>query len=502
MPRPNCPAAFAAELALAAPDAPWHTTRWPVTELGDALVQAIDAVAVIATDVATLGRTEIGELSEGVGGGSSAMPQKQNPAASVLIRSAALRAPQLGATLHLAAAFAVDERPDGAWHAEWPTLRELLRLALGATGTAARLVAGLQVDADAVARNLAATRGLIVAERLSLAVGPVIGKERVSQIVVGRRPGRGPRRPAACPARVGGCRHRRPARPGRLYRFGRRPHRPSHLGGAVMTVPTIALTAPVGPDAAPLLVLGPSLGTSTILWENALPILAARYRVVAWDLPGHGSSPATTDPFTVADLADAVAAASRDLGVEKILYAGVSLGGATGLELGLRHPDLVSALAIVASGASLGTPESWHERAATVRSQSTSVLIIPSAQRWFGPNSVAREPELSGRLLHALRDADAESYALCCEALAAYDVSDRLGELGMPVVALWGEHDAVAPEPKALEIAGGVVDGRAEMIADVAHLPPAEAPAATAAALLEFFTGADAADVAKEHAHG
>ena len=177
------PAAFAAELALAVPDAPWHTTRWPVTELGDALVQAIDAVGVIATDVATLGRTEIGELSEGVGGGSSAMPQKQNPAASVLIRSAALRAPQLGATLHLAAAFAVDERPDGAWHAEWPALRELLRLALGATGTAARLVAGLQVDADAVARNLAQTDGLIVAERLSLALGPVLGKARVTAIV-------------------------------------------------------------------------------------------------------------------------------------------------------------------------------------------------------------------------------------------------------------------------------------------------------------------------------
>lgn len=177
------PGAFAAQLALAAPESPWHTTRWPVTELGDALVQAIDAVGVIATDVATLGRTEIGELSEGVGGGSSAMPQKQNPAASVLVRSAALRAPQLGATLHLAAAFAVDERPDGAWHAEWPTLRELLRLALSATGTAARLVGGLQVDAAAVARNLAATRGLIVAERLSLALGPVLGKARVAAIV-------------------------------------------------------------------------------------------------------------------------------------------------------------------------------------------------------------------------------------------------------------------------------------------------------------------------------
>ncbi|BDV31774.1 lyase family protein [Microbacterium terricola] len=161
------PAAFAAELGLRTPEAPWHVTRWPVTELGDALVQAIDAVGKLAADVATLSRTEIGEVAEGSSGGSSAMPQKQNPARSVLLRSAALRAPQLGATLHLAAAFAVDERPDGAWHAEWPTLRELLRLALGAAANADELAKGLVVDDEAVTRNLGLTRGLIVAERLS-----------------------------------------------------------------------------------------------------------------------------------------------------------------------------------------------------------------------------------------------------------------------------------------------------------------------------------------------
>ena len=165
------------------PDAPWHTTRWPVTELGDALVQAVDALGVIAGDVATLSRTEIGELAEGSGGGSSAMPQKRNPARSVLIRSAALRAPQLGATLHTAAALAVDERPDGAWHAEWPTLRELLRVARGAAGNAEQLLAGLTIDADAVARNLALSGGLIVAERLSLELTPVLGAERVAELI-------------------------------------------------------------------------------------------------------------------------------------------------------------------------------------------------------------------------------------------------------------------------------------------------------------------------------
>lgn len=177
------PALFALELGLDVPDAPWHTTRWPVTELGDVLLQIIDAVGVIATDVATLSRTEIAEVSEGAPGGSSAMPQKRNPTRSVLIRSAALRSPHLAASLHMSAAFAGDERPDGAWHAEWPTLRELMRLALGATANARQVIDSLRVDDEAVERNLAATRGLIIAERLSITLGPLLGADAVAAIV-------------------------------------------------------------------------------------------------------------------------------------------------------------------------------------------------------------------------------------------------------------------------------------------------------------------------------
>jgi len=254
-----------------------------------------------------------------------------------------------------------------------------------------------------------------------------------------------------------------------------------------MTVPEITLTAPDGPAGAPLLVLGPSLGTSTILWETTAPLLRGTYRVAAWDLPGHGASPAPTDAFTVADIADGVADAVRGLGEERILYAGVSLGGATGLELALRHPELVASAAIVASGAQLGDPQAWHDRAAQVRAQSTSSLVTASAQRWFAPGSIEREPELSGRLLHALQDTDDEGYARCCEALAGYDVRGRLGEIALPVRAIWGRFDQVAPEPKAAEIAGGVRRGSIAVVEDAAHLPPAEQPAATAAALLDFF---------------
>lgn len=255
-----------------------------------------------------------------------------------------------------------------------------------------------------------------------------------------------------------------------------------------MSVPNIRFTEPVGPAGAPLVVLGPSLGTSTVLWETVTPLLTPRFRVTAWDLPGHGASPAATDEFTVADLADAVADGASALGATRILYAGVSLGGATGLELVIRHPDLIEAAAIIASGAQLGNPAAWHERAATVRAQSTSVLVSASAGRWFAPGSVEREPVIAGRLLHALQDADDESYARCCEALAAYDVRDQLRGVTVPVLALWGEHDQVAPEQKADEIASGVHHGQARRLAGVAHLPPAEDPTATAAALIDFFS--------------
>ncbi|GAA1960336.1 alpha/beta fold hydrolase [Microbacterium deminutum] len=255
-----------------------------------------------------------------------------------------------------------------------------------------------------------------------------------------------------------------------------------------MTVPSLAFTEPVGPDTAPLLVLGPSLGTSTILWENVIPALARSYRVIAWDLPGHGASAPARDPFTVGEIADAVADAMGS-GPDRSFYAGVSLGGAVGLELLLRHPALVDGAAIVASGAQMGEATAWRERAAQVRAQSTSSVIVASAERWFAPGSIEREPQLSGRLLHALQDADDESYALCCEALAEFDVRERLGEIGAPVLAAWGEHDAVAPEAKSLEIAFGVRYGTAVRIDAAGHLPPAECPEATTRAILDFFDG-------------
>ena len=148
---------------------PWHTTRTPVTRLSDAAVRCTDAWGRVANDVLALGRPEVGELAEGQGGGSSTMPHKANPVLSTLLRRAALAAPQLGATLHLAAAGQVDERADGAWHAEWGTLALLLRRTVVAGSQATDLVTGLRVRTDRMSATLDAAGADVLAEQRSMA---------------------------------------------------------------------------------------------------------------------------------------------------------------------------------------------------------------------------------------------------------------------------------------------------------------------------------------------
>ncbi|WP_053662579.1 3-carboxy-cis,cis-muconate cycloisomerase [Streptomyces sp. MMG1121] len=174
--------AYARELGLAAPPLPWHTLRTPVADLAGCLAFTVGALGKAAEDVLTLSRTEIGEVTEGSGGGSSAMPHKANPVRSTLIAAAARRAPQLAAMLYGSLA-AGDERPAGAWHAEWEPLRDLLRLAGGAARDAAELAEGLRVNAEAMRRNLDLTRGLIVSERLSAVLATRLGRARAKELL-------------------------------------------------------------------------------------------------------------------------------------------------------------------------------------------------------------------------------------------------------------------------------------------------------------------------------
>ncbi|MER5849440.1 3-carboxy-cis,cis-muconate cycloisomerase [Streptomyces sp. NPDC002012] len=175
--------AFANELGLAEPLLPWLSLRTPIADLAGALAFTAGALGKLAADVLTLSRTEIGEVTEGKGGGSSTMPHKANPVRATLIAAAARRAPGLAATLYGSLA-AEDERPAGSWHAEWEPLRELLRLVGGAAYDAAELTDGLRVVPYAMRENLQLTDGLIVSERLAAVFAERIGRKRAKEVLV------------------------------------------------------------------------------------------------------------------------------------------------------------------------------------------------------------------------------------------------------------------------------------------------------------------------------
>ncbi|HWU45723.1 MAG TPA: alpha/beta fold hydrolase [Humibacter sp.] len=260
-----------------------------------------------------------------------------------------------------------------------------------------------------------------------------------------------------------------------------------------MTVPRLrgAMSpAPADAVASPLLVLLPSLGTTTHLWDGVVEQLCAAgssVRVLRVDLPGHGASPAARDPFTVAELAEAVLLLVDEVGGGAFHVAGDSLGGAIALELALVAPRRVLSLAMFCSGARIATAQSWSERAAQVRASGTASLVAGSAQRWFAAGYLAGNPDgPGGHALKALLDVDDESYALCSLALGGFDRRADLAEVRAPAIVAPGAHDVVCTSASMRELADGIHGARFVEFRDAAHLVPLEDPDGAAALLGEL----------------
>jgi 3-carboxy-cis,cis-muconate cycloisomerase len=197
-------ALLATELGLAVPVLPWHTDRLRIIDLGAALARVAAALGKIARDVTLLAQSEVGEVSEGGGadqrgadqrgadqqapaasprrGGSSAMPHKHNPVASIAILGCTRQVPGLLATLAAASEQEL-QRAAGAWHAEWEPLTALLRLTGSASSWASDLLPGLVVDTSRMAANLAATKGLPLAEHVSSLLAGVLGGAQAHDLV-------------------------------------------------------------------------------------------------------------------------------------------------------------------------------------------------------------------------------------------------------------------------------------------------------------------------------
>ncbi|MCF3136736.1 bifunctional 3-oxoadipate enol-lactonase/4-carboxymuconolactone decarboxylase PcaDC [Streptomyces olivochromogenes] len=244
-----------------------------------------------------------------------------------------------------------------------------------------------------------------------------------------------------------------------------------------------------GPEDAPVLILGPSLGTTWHMWDRQVPELAQQFRVFRFDLPGHGGAPAYP-AGSVTELTARLLATLDALGVQRFGYAGCALGGAVGIELALRCPERVASLALVAASPRFGSADEFRQRGVIVRTNGLDPIARTSPDRWFTGGFVAAQPAITEWAVQMVRTTDPGCYIAACEALAGFDARAELGRIGVPTLVLVGSDDQVTGPAEARTLVAGIPDARLAVVPGASHLVPVEQPSAVSDLLVRHFSTA------------
>ena len=247
-----------------------------------------------------------------------------------------------------------------------------------------------------------------------------------------------------------------------------------------------------GADDAPLLVLSNSLGTTLDMWVPQMPALLEHFRVLRYDTRGHGGSPVTPGPYRMDDLGQDVLALLDALNIDQAYFCGISMGGHTGLWLGVQAGARMRGIAVCNSAAKIGTAQAWQERAATVRSQGAAAMqaLADSAPgRWFTPGFTQAHPDVVQRAQAWIAGIAPEGYAACCEALATSDLRDSISRIGVPTLLLAGADDPVTTVADAQAMQDSIA-GSSLAIVPASLLSNLEALQAFEQAVLDFLAHA------------
>jgi 3-oxoadipate enol-lactonase len=249
-----------------------------------------------------------------------------------------------------------------------------------------------------------------------------------------------------------------------------------------------------GPDDAPVLVLGNPIGTNRDVWSHQLPALSRYFRVVRYEHRGHGvpgeQSPAPQGPYSIAELGTDVLLTLNYLGIERFAFAGVSLGGMTGIWLAANAPERVTSLAVACAALTpVPDAQAWHDRAALVRGQGMPPLAEIAVPRWFTPAFLAREPVQVETVTAMLKGTSPEGYAGCGEAIAALDLRPNLANVKAPTLVISGEADPAAPPSVGGYTARNIAGARLTVVRNASHFAHYEKPGPVTDALLTHFRG-------------
>lgn len=235
----------------------------------------------------------------------------------------------------------------------------------------------------------------------------------------------------------------------------------------------------LGDSTKPLLVLAHPLGMTQDVWDDMLPALLGKFRVLTWDLPGHGASaawPEASDQITPEDLAQEAIALAIVAGADNFHFVGTSIGGAIGQQLVSEHSERLLSATLTNTGAVIGTPETWNSRSANVLELGLPAMAVDIVPRWFSPATCEQQPALVEGWRVIMGRGDDRSYALLCEMLGRVDFRGKLGQHRVPLLLI-GDSDDVATPPDTLRALANVSGTAEPVILDhIGHVPSVECP--------------------------
>lgn len=240
-----------------------------------------------------------------------------------------------------------------------------------------------------------------------------------------------------------------------------------------------------GRDDAPAVLLLHSLGTSHALWDQQLPALVDRFRLIRYDVRGHGKSTAPPGDFTIEQLgADAIAVLDA-AGVETAAVCGISIGGLTSVWLGQNAAKRVSRLVLANTAARIGSYQHWKERIAFVRENGMNVAAEQAMPRWFTERFLREQPALAARFLAIARACPIESYLGACAALRDTDLRRDLHHVTARTLVVAGSRDVSTTVSDGTWLRDNIPDARMEVL-NAAHLSNVERPIEFSAVLEDF----------------
>lgn len=240
-----------------------------------------------------------------------------------------------------------------------------------------------------------------------------------------------------------------------------------------------------GPEGAPVMVLAHALGASSAMWWPQVEAFGTTFGVLRYDARGHGASDAPPGPYSIERLGRDALGLLDALGLEKVVFCGLSMGGFVGQWLGANAPDRLEKLILANTSAYMGPPEAWRERIETVTRQGMGAVAEATLERWFTAGFRGGAPEAVETIRQLLLATPPQGYAGCAGAIGAMDLRDSLAAISVPTLVIGNRQDPSTPLAHA-EALHAAIPGSRLAVLPAAHLANIEAADQFNATVLDF----------------